>query len=279
MIKKFKILFGNFRNRLFGVRYKTVLASLGGRELRVHKGTIRQKPDKDDAWLAYLLRDKKVIFDIGANIGYTALMANVYGNPDELILVDPNPKALASAATNLIENNLSMNCRFLPAFVSDKSQDKVKFFTIGRGAAGSIFSNHAKSAANLDSWFWVETVTLDEVAARYKLTPDLVKIDVEGAEYSVLKGASTLARAGTVLFFVEMHSNRDLPMLKNAEHVINWCEEFSYMPWYLRSGEALTKPETIAHRGKCHLLLLPKGMPYPEVLKGIPQGADLPIIN
>jgi len=189
-----KQILGSIKHKLIGHRYRIVDSALGGIPLKVYQGTIRQVPDIDDAWFASLAKEAKIIFDIVANIRYSALLANVYGKPENMVLVDPNPLALASAADNLILNNLSDNCRFVAAFVSDTDKDKVKFYTVGRGAAASVYPEHAKTASSANSWFWVPTVTLDELSLRFGLEPDLIKVDVEDAEGMVLNRAKAICK-------------------------------------------------------------------------------------
>lgn len=58
-------------------------------------------------------------------------------------------------------NNMGRNIRFWPAFVSDKRGDRVKFYTIGAGEAGSMYKSHAKTAATLNSFFYVDTTSVD----------------------------------------------------------------------------------------------------------------------
>lgn len=256
-----------------------VIVNFLGKELRVLKGTLRLQVDKDDAWFAYLAKHARVLFDIGANVGYTALLANLYGSPKAIVLVDANLEALSTAVKNLAANNMSLNCRFHQSFVSSNDTERVKFFTVGTGAAGSMYRSHAKTAAAIDSYVYVETVSLNTLCDRTDLWPDLVKIDVEGAESLVLEGAEKLAELASAFFFVEMHSTMELPMIENAKRVLDWCERMNYKAYYLKEHELLERPEVIAHRGKCHLLLLPIQASYPSGLKSIQEGQDLPPIE
>lgn len=249
---------------------------MADRKLRVLSGTVRSQVDKDDAWFATLASSANVIFDVGANVGYTALLANLYGRPSSIVLIDANVEALGTALRNLAMNNMSINCRFHRAFVGAKDSEKVKFYTVGTGAAGSIYESHAKTASAVNSYFYVETITVDTLSTNLGLTPDLVKIDVEGAELLVLEGAKQLAGKMGCAFFVEMHATEEVPMLDNAGRIIQWCEQVGYRPYYLKNHELLARPDVIAHRGKCHLLLLPQTMEYPELLKTIAEGAQLP---
>lgn len=262
-------------NRMFNPMYKIREKRLGNVSLQVYQGTFT-KIDKDDAWYAWIVRDARVVFDIGANVGKTALLANIYGKPQHIVLVDPNPMALTYAAGNLILNDYSSRCTFVKQFVSDKSREQVKFYTIGTGAAGSMFASHAKTASRLGSWFWVSTTTLDELCASLNLNPDLVKIDVEGAEHRVLLGATQVASEQNLRFFIELHSNADLSMEKNCSLVLKWAHDMGYKVWYLTDGNEITSPEQIKHRGRCHVLLLKNDLSYPSELNRIKQGDKLP---
>lgn len=249
---------------------------LCGIPLKVLKGTIRETVDQDDAWWFYLSKHHHVIFDIGCNIGYMALLALIQDSNKQLLLVDPNPKALQKAAINLIQNNLGNKAQYFTAFVGDTLNEKMKFYTIGSGEAGSMYSSHAESAAAINSYMEVNTVTLDFLYAYYELKPDLVKIDVEGAETLVMKAAKKMALETQCTFFIEMHDVKDLGMEAAGEMILDWCKEVQYKAWYLKMESELIDANTIKGRGKCHLLLMPFNRPYPDYLKGVAQKSHLP---
>lgn len=247
-----------------------------GKRLRTYPSTIRNKTDQDDAWFFELARHHAIIYDIGANVGYTALLAMIQ-NPDrEYILVDPNPLALQKAQGNLLNNNLGFKSQYYSAFVSDKLNDVVKFYTIGTGSAGSMYSSHAESAGAVNSYQNVTTVTLDFLYSYYDLKPDLVKIDVEGAETLVMAGAKIIAKETKCTFFIEMHDLKELNMMRATEMMIKWSRNNDYKVWYLKTGEELNSGEPVKARGKCHILLLPKEKSFFSYLKGIKQNAPLP---
>ncbi|MBR9915500.1 MAG: FkbM family methyltransferase [Algicola sp.] len=249
---------------------------LCGVPLRLLEGTLREKEDQDDAWWFHLCKDHSVIYDIGCNTGYTALLALIQDPDKQMILVDPNPMALKNAAQNIIINLLGNRVNYVSAFVGNSTNSTVKFYTVGAGEAGSMYASHAVTAASRNSFLEVKTVTLDDLFAQYHVLPDLVKIDVEGAETMVMEGARLLAKKSQCAFFVEMHHEQDLSMEDATQLMINWCNEENYNVWYLKTGEKITASEVTKNRGKCHLLLLPKSRPYPEYLKGIDQNAALP---
>ena len=261
--------------RLLGMPRRLVPVTLLGHRLQVVEGTHPNEADYDDAWFLACALHAEIVVDVGANMGDMALLALLCGSVRQIVLVDPNADALVIAGENLIRNRMSESVRFVCAFVSDVAGAKVRFWTVGSGAAGSMYAGHAKSASRAGQSTEVPTTTLDDIAASYHLAPDLVKVDVEGAEGLVLSGAKQCASQRRTRFLVEMHSNPELSMTANASKVLAWCAELGYSPWYLARGKRLESAEEIKDRGRCHLLLQPADWPYPEWLVGIPQSARL----
>lgn len=257
-------------------RHTMVTSSLCGIPLQTYPGTIRKQTDQDDAWFFYLAKHHKIIFDIGANVGYTALLAMIQNPNRSYILVDPNPIALQKAQGNLLHNNLGFKANYYAGFVSNENDENVKFYTVGAGAAGSMYATHAETAATMNSFMNVTTVTLDFLSDYYGIQPDLVKIDVEGAETLALKGANKLAAEARCTFFVEMHNVENLTIEQATNWIIDWCKGHQYKTWYLKTGEELMSGEPLKNRGKCHLLLLPEDQPYFSYLKNVQQNAPLP---
>lgn len=249
---------------------------LCGTSLKTFANTIRKKTDQDDAWFFELAKHHEIIYDIGANVGYTALLAMIQKPDREYLLVDPNPLALQRAQGNLLYNNLGFKAQYYSAFVSDTLNETIKFYTLGSGAAGSMHPSHAESAAAVNSFQTVSTVTLDYLYSYYNLSPHLVKIDVEGAETFVMEGAKVLAERTKCTFFIEMHNVENLGMEQATDMMIEWGRKNDYKVWYLKTGEELNSGEPVSTRGKCHLLLLPKEKPYFSYLRGIKQNAPLP---
>lgn len=260
---------------LLRLRSRLVRVELLGHSLLVMVGTIREKTDYDDAWFLACAAHAEVIFDVGANRGDMALLALLCPDVRDVVLIEPNADALVIAAENIVRNRLSAGVRFVCAFASDSGGSTARLWTVGAGAAGSMYSTHAKTAGRAGKSIDVPTVTLDELASAYCSLPDFIKIDVEGAEGLVLSGAKRCAANHRTRFLVEMHSNPELSMTANAATVLRWCNELGYSAWYLARGSRLDTPDEIKNRGRCHLLLQPADWPYPLWLVGIPQSAGL----
>lgn len=279
-MRKLQDFFSSSFIKISGLFYsRTIDEMLLGEKYKVLRGTFKDKPDYDDGWIFALAQEAKTVFDVGSNIGQAAMLIMHSMKVEEIVLIDPNPSALAMAATNLIVNGRSSNARFVCAFASEESGENVEFFTIGVGAAGSMYSGHAKTASKVHASYSVPTITLDGLSQKYALIPDLIKIDTEGAESQVLNGAVDIAQHQKTKFLVEMHSQPELGMVENATKVLDWCQVNHYQSWYLKEKQRLTDPAQIAHRGRCHLLLIPINESFPRYLIPIKQGERLEAVQ
>lgn len=244
-----------------------------GHHFVVRDGTLTRVADYDDGWQLALAFHAQVVLDVGANVGQSAMHLLLSPTVTQVVLVEANPDALVTATENLIRSRMVERARFVCAFAGETDGEEISFWTVGTGAAGSRFSAHAVTAAGAGRNFKVSTLTLDTICRRFGISPDLIKIDTEGAEAQVLQGSRECARQKRTRFMVEMHANPELTMTDNATKVLAWCKAHDYAAWYLAKEMLLETPQPIATRGRCHLLLQPSDWPYPDWLRGISQSA------
>ena len=258
----------------YGKRYeeKEILEN----RYRVLKGTMYGYPDYDDAWLYYLSNNSSIVFDVGCHMGKSALLISNANSLKLMVLIDPNPLALSKAAENLIINNIVEKAMFISKAAWVKTGEKIKLWTMpGAFSGASVNIDFTESGSITKNYFDVETITLDEIAINYNFNPDLIKIDVEGVESSVLMGATEIAKRGRAKFIIEVHSCENLSIIENTQLIINWCNKNDYSIFYLSSHEKLENTDIIKHRGRFHVLLIPKSVDYPEGLNRIAQGSNI----
>lgn len=137
------------------------------------------------------LKPGMTVFDIGANIGYyTVLMARRVGQHGIVHAFEINDKVL-----NLLEDNIRMahltNVTVVKKAVA-KATGEAEFFLPHEGdeAEGSLRKSHRYDALGV---LKVKTVSIDDYVREHGIPRvDLIKIDVEGAEYEAFQGASKL---------------------------------------------------------------------------------------
>ena len=247
-----------------------------GKSIKVLKGSFSLRSDYDDAWLMYLSQNANIIFDVGCHMGKSAFIISQSDSLKKIFMIDPNPLSLSRASENLILNNMSENKMFICKAAYHKSGNKVKLWTMpGPFSGASIDIEFTQTSSIAKNYFEVDTTTLDDVANSKNSYPDLIKIDVEGAEYLVLKGAVEIAKKGNAKFIVEVHSAENLSIVENTDKILSWCKDNDYKAYYLTKHLELENPKLIENRGRYHLLLINKDKKYPQELKNIKQGEML----
>ena len=136
--------------------------------------------------LARSLRPGMVAYDIGAHIGYTALiMARAVGPTGRVVAYEPDPANLALLQRNMDLNGLGdvVEARALALGARDGAGD------LARGELSVLTRIEERDGGD------VTVSSLDrEVYERGLPAPDLVLIDVEGMEIPVLTGAARVLR-------------------------------------------------------------------------------------
>jgi len=249
-----------------------------GCPVKVVKGSVRRKPDYDDAWVLACARHAQVVLDAGANVGQDTLLMLLGSGVKKIIVVDANEDALCICAENIIRNGLSSRAVFFRAFLGETDGAEIKFWTVWTGAAGSMYRSHAQSASRLGRCFAVSTLTIDSLCTELDVWPDFAKVDVEGAEVAVLRGARRLVERRNTRFLVEVHSSAELPMERNVEDLLQWCRDFGMKAWYLKEHCALEGTDLVKMRGRFHALVQPDDWSFPEWLRDIGQG-DVPLAH
>jgi FkbM family methyltransferase len=140
-----------------------------------------------------------VFLDIGAHIGYYTLKASPrVGSQGRVIAFEPNPRTVALLGEHVSVNHAS-NVVVEPIACTDTEQMLTLFDATDEGNSGasSLSSRNAQSSAGTT----VKGRPIDDVVSELGLNRvDLMKIDVEGAELIVLRGAiKTLRRFGPTL--------------------------------------------------------------------------------
>jgi FkbM family methyltransferase len=136
-------------------------------------------------------------FDIGANRGDFTVAALARGY--QVVALEPAPRVFAELVRNFIYNPDVTPLRFA---VSGSDYERVEFFEAEEDGLSTLnpewlTNEDMPYAGKPYRTVAATTITLDTLALKYG-TPDLIKIDVEGAEWSVFKGLSS--KMGTIAF-------------------------------------------------------------------------------
>lgn len=152
--------------------------------------------------MAARLRDT-VFFDIGANIGAYCILVGGRETFSEVLAFEPNPFCYAELERNVALNQLRQKIRCLEVALSDREGTAVFGFTSRFGGDGGLQETHLFSHL-LQSEAPVTLQRLDTVFPG-KDRMVALKIDVEGHELNVLKGAERVLSENRGVLQIEIH--------------------------------------------------------------------------
>ena len=170
----------------------------GTRPVRLHYINATNRNTRYDAlhvkWLADNLKEGDTAIDIGAHYGvYSILMAAMCGPTGTVVAFEPDPYAREMLARNLALNP-NIKKPVVESVACSDAPGQATLFSRGGNAQSSLVRSAVEFAPEHTSeQFTVPLVTLDSYIADNGLAvPRWVKIDPEGAEIRILKGAPRL---------------------------------------------------------------------------------------
>lgn len=156
------------------------------------------------ALIEYASKDK-VFCDVGAHVGeYTVRMSKYY---KQVIAIEPNPEALEVLRENLKINNIT-NVIIIPKACGDC---KTTLILYDRGGSSTFLNNY-----KTDKYYIVEVDKLDHLVEKV----DVIKIDVEGYEEKVIRGAMRLIKYCKPIIVIEHHEFRGYEECKGMKERI-----------------------------------------------------------
>jgi len=155
--------------------------------------------DPEFALLERVVRPGMTVVDVGANVGcYTLVLSSLVGEKGWVMAFEPEPENAAMLRRNVEENGIR-NVHIEERAVSDQSGTAT--LALSPRACGE----HRLAAHENDSpTIPVPVTTLDEALEPFAGRVDVVKMDVQGAEFAVLRGMKkTIEASPTLCLLVE----------------------------------------------------------------------------
>jgi FkbM family methyltransferase len=164
--------------------------------------------------MANNLTESSIVIDVGANIGNHSLyLASVTGC--KVIAFEPNESLCKALKESIKVNNLTQSVTVHSVGVYSET-GFAKFKTYDESNLGG---NSIEIVEKSESEF--EVVALDDFLQEKGI--NAIKVDVEGMEYEVIKGASNLIKQYLPNLYIECQE------LESYERVSNYLEGFGYL--------------------------------------------------
>lgn len=152
-------------------------------------------------WRAYLQQQKiRHVLDVGANIGDTTAEFLALG-AERVVALEPNPACMAKLAERFQGDT---RVELVPLGASDVAHQEqglnvFNCWTLARDGETGLDRSLEYGAP-----FDVSFETLEQVCAARQWVPDFIKIDVDGHEAKVLRGAAELLTTRRPLVLLEV---------------------------------------------------------------------------
>jgi FkbM family methyltransferase len=148
-------------------------------------------------------RGRICVIDIGAHIGLVTLpVASVIDTNGLVVAFEPSGVNRAMLERNVALNGFAGRVRIEPLLVGGSERGDATIHELDEPSGmNSVVDGVQKDARTI----MVPQTTLDAFCERHKLAPEVIKIDVEGAELDVLAGAREVMVRHQPLIFLSVH--------------------------------------------------------------------------
>ena len=158
--------------------------------------------------LISFLKPGQTVYDVGGFVGwYAVYSAHKVGANGKVVTFEPVPETANLLRRHLTLNNITGRVRLVEAACSNNSGvismpawSKITY------ASGNAIRNAYPDKNRKPRFMSVCTICLDDFWKSDGTQPDIIKIDVEGAELWVLQGATSLLKQVRPMVFLEIHS-------------------------------------------------------------------------
>ena len=182
-------------------------------------------------------KEGDTVIDIGAHIGrYTITSSKQVGNTGRVVAIEADPENFELLKRNIALNKLTNVLTLNYAVFSTRTRMKL----YEQSASAKYNSLMLARAAKTKNYVEVNADTLDNILKLNEVNQvNWIKIDVEGAEFEVLKGSSKTLSSENVSLFIEIHNIEDP---SHYDNIVDFLKsrnyEITFEQRYEGSGES-----------------------------------------
>jgi FkbM family methyltransferase len=180
-------------------------------------------------------KEGDVVVDIGAHIGYYTIISSKRVNSrGKVVAIEAHPRNFEMLNRNIKLNKLTNITTLNYAVYSKETQVKLYLpdEELGYTIYNTIMSNRAKAG---EKFVDVNANTLDNLLKQNGIREEQVnwiKIDVEGAEFEVLKGATNiLSKSKDIALLIEVHG------IENYKSIVEFLGSYNFKIEFEKSNK------------------------------------------
>lgn len=188
------------------------------------------------------LKKGMTIVEIGANIGYYALMeASIIGDKGKIYAIEPFPSNFDLLKKNVELNSYNDIVELHQLAISSET-GKTKLYVSDKHNLANMLESDA------DGFVEVPTKTFDEFIAG-KQMPDMIRMDIEGFEYYILDGMKkTMDKCKSCKMFIEVHPYQMYEKGLDYKKPLQTLFDFGFRPTYIVKEYGPQKEESFKYQ-------------------------------
>ena len=183
-------------------------------------------------WILHHLLPGGVLFDVGAHYGWISMKAARHvGRGGRVVAFEASPALVEVLEYHRTRNRLRQ-MTLVPGAVSETDSAAATFYLLNGGLSsrnsltigrtGLPFLDTAQRCITE-----VQTLRLDAFCETEGLAPDVIKIDVEGAEGMALRGAKAILERVRPVLVISMHPHW-LPEAESTKSILDFTTSYGY---------------------------------------------------
>ena len=172
-------------------------------------------------------RGMSCVMDIGAQIGLVSLpLSTTIASNGTVYAFQPATANEAFLREHLRANHIT-NVEVVSALVGDIELEAVEFFQSADDSGMNTIAPSGSSRGYAVSS--KRQITLDEFCLAHNLSPELIKIDTEGAEVGILKGATNTLWQHRPVMFLSVHPRHIIELGSNVDELEQLLRDLDYI--------------------------------------------------
>lgn len=172
-------------------------------------------------------KGRRKVFDVGAHVGlYTLPASRVISDDGYVYAFEPSGVNRSYLERHLRYNDIT-NVKVYPLLIGESSGKSVPFYE-------NPYYPDDMNAVNVVKNFkkyreaCKKQASLDDFCRDENIIPEVMKIDVEGAEVRVLKGARKMLKESKPIIFLSVHPSRLLALGDSVDTLIELVHNMGY---------------------------------------------------
>jgi FkbM family methyltransferase len=185
-----------------------------------------------------LVKNGDTVVDIGANFGwYTNHLANLVGDAGQVHAFEPT-NIIADLRDNVLLNGFEKRCIINTCALGNMEGTETLFMPERLGTAFASLRKQIYRGSSQTSSLTVSIRMLDSYVNENKIEKiNLIKIDTEGAEFMILKGAENTIKKYHPIILFELLSHHTLPFGYSPIELIDYLSALCYDTYELDSNQ------------------------------------------